>query len=86
MPSKYNAVLPCFKSIPGLMHSQAVTHFLEHTYHKDSVPRSKGHSTPKYSAWVFSNEDWRAMGLVVDVLKVLFFLSFFLISDIILGC
>ena len=67
------------------MHSQAVTHFLEHADRKDYVPKSKGH-TPKYSAWVFSNEDWRAMGLVVDVLKVLFFLSFFLISDIILGC
>jgi hypothetical protein len=32
-------------------------HFIEHADHKDSVPKAKGR-TPKYSAWVFSNNDW----------------------------
>ena len=44
-------------------------HFLEHADRKDSIPKAKG-CTPKYSTWVFSDNDWNTMEIIVDVLKV----------------
>src|SRR5260221_2968485 len=59
-----------------LMQSLAISHFLEHADHKDSIPKAKGR-TPKYSAWTFSDDDWKAMGLIVDALKVCFLFFFY---------
>ncbi|KAF8325888.1 uncharacterized protein EI90DRAFT_3018937 [Cantharellus anzutake] len=47
----------------------AIMHFIEHADRKDSVPKAKGH-TPKYSAWVFSDNDWNMMEIIRDALKV----------------
>ena len=84
MPGTYYVVLLSFILIPQLTQTQAITHFIKHVDHKESVPKAMGH-TPKYSTWVFSNDDWNTIAIVIKVLKVLFFFFHPSTIDIVLG-
>ncbi|KAF8341196.1 uncharacterized protein EI90DRAFT_3011846 [Cantharellus anzutake] len=69
------ALIVCIQKSPGTKLylreccAKAIMHFIEHADHKDSVPKAKG-CTPKYSAWVFSDNDWNMMEIIRDALKV----------------
>ncbi|KAF8336989.1 uncharacterized protein EI90DRAFT_3013955 [Cantharellus anzutake] len=74
--SRIRALIVHIRKLPGTKLylreccAKAIMHFIEHADRKDSVPKAKGR-TPKYSAWVFSDNDWNMMEIIRDVLKQL---------------
>jgi hypothetical protein len=52
-----------------LLYIQAITKFIKYADIEETVPNVKGKS-PKYSAYAFTDNEWDALGLTLEVLNV----------------